>query len=442
MGYLKKICLLAFLALPLVACKPAGGVNADPTIPPKEETGQATDTAKPGTTDTGAEAAASAASTVKVEKISSAKDLETMKQKAAGGDIAAKASLAVYYYNQGEPLDLDLAVQNAKAAAEAGVVEGKYVLGAMLLYSQDDRAAQTGLKVTQEASEAGYAPATAILGKYYLMGRIVPRDENQARTLFAQAAEKNDAEGLYGMGMLYATGTTVAQDFKQATEFFRKSAEQGLGAAQMALATLYANGQGVERNLDEAVRWFTPPATAGNARAQTHLGILLVESQKDPAGGVKWLRKAADQKSAMAQFFLAQCYLSGAGVAKNEAEAFKLCKIAAEAGLPIAQGMLGMMYFNGLGTSKDPTQSAIWFKKAAEWGDSIAMYHLAGMYLEGLGVKKDLTEAYFWALLAEASEPIDETREMRAAIAQEASDQQRQAAERKAKAWQPKAMPM
>ena len=39
MGYLKKICLLAFLALPLVACKPAGGVNADPTIPPKEETG-------------------------------------------------------------------------------------------------------------------------------------------------------------------------------------------------------------------------------------------------------------------------------------------------------------------------------------------------------------------------------------------------------------------
>ena len=157
---------------------------------------------------------------------------------------------------------------------------------------------------------------------------------------------------------------------------------------------------------------------------------------------VKWLRKAASQNSVMAQFFLAQCYLSGVGVTQNQAEAFKLCSSAANAGLPIAQGMLGVMYFNGLGTAKDPSQSAPWFKKAAEWGDSVAMYHLAGMYFDGLGVKKDLTEAYFWALLAEATEPIDETRQMRAAIAKEVNDQQRQAAERKAKAWQPKAMPM
>ena len=438
MFYFKKFCFLALLALPLVACKTTGEVKTDPTTPPKAETEQAVQSAGATTPST----TANAPNNVKVERISSAQDLEGMKKKAAAGDVAAKASLAVYYYNHGEPIDVDLALQNGKDAAEAGVVEGKYVLGAILLYSKDDRAAQTGLKVVQEASEAGYAPATAILGKYYLMGRIVPRDENQARKLFAQAAEKNDPEGLYGMGMLYATGTTVSQDFKLAADFFRKSAEQNLGAAQMALATLYANGQGVERNVDEAVRWFTPPATAGNSRAQTNLGTLLIETEKDPAGGVKWLRKAASQNSVMAQFFLAQCYLSGVGVTQNHAEAFKLCSTAANAGLPIAQGMLGMMYFNGLGTDKDPAQSANWFKKAAEWGDSVAMYHLAGMYMEGLGVKKDLTEAYFWALIAEASEPIDETRQMREAIAKEVNDQQRQAAERKAKAWKPKAMPM
>ncbi len=426
-------CLSIFLITS--ACGTKEAVDSEPTAP----VGTAE---QPSVTSQNATQPAPVVMPGDVKPIKSQSELSDAEKHAASGDAAANASLALYYYNGGEPIDVDKAALYAKTAAEAGVVEGKYVLAELLLYHREDKAAATGLRMAQEASEAGYIPGVAALGKYYFMGRVVPRDENKARQLFEQAAAQNDPNGLYSLGMLYATGAGVQQNSAKAAEYFKKAADQGLGIAQFALATQYAKGEGVPQNIDEAIRLYQGPANAGNVRAQVNLATILLESNKNPAEGVAWLRKAANQGSALAKFFLADCLISGRGVAKNESEAFTFCKQAAESGLPIAQGFLGELYFQGIGTTRDLERAAHWFGQAATWGDTVAMFRLAGMYYEGMGVKKDINEAYYWAVLAEATEPVEETRGMRTGIGQQLSEQQRKAVERRAQDWKPKTMPM
>ncbi|MBQ4132218.1 MAG: sel1 repeat family protein, partial [Desulfovibrionaceae bacterium] len=194
------------------------------------------------------------------------------------------------------------------------------------------------------------------------------------------------------------------------------------------------------------IRLYQGPANAGNMRAQVNLATILLESGKDPSPGVGsnvgWLRRASDQGSALAKFFLAICLLEGRGAAKNEVEGFRYCKEAADAGFPRAQGLLGELYLSGTGTARNPEQAARWYREAAAWGDTVAMFRLAGMYYEGVGVNKDVSEAYYWAVLAEATEPVEETRGMRAGIGQQLNEQQRKAAERRAQDWKPKTMPL
>ncbi len=58
-------------------------------------------------------------------------------------------------------------------------------------------------------------------------------------------------------------------------------------------------------------------AYAGDVQAQVHLGVIYLTGDgvaKDDVEAVKWLRKAADQDSALAQRYLAEMYFKGAGL--------------------------------------------------------------------------------------------------------------------------------
>src|SRR6266496_825050 len=63
-----------------------------------------------------------------------------------------------------------------------------------------------------------------------------------------------------------------------------------------------------------------------------HLGV-----EEDQAQAVKWYRKAADQRYAVAQYNLGVCYSRGEGVARDEAEAVKWYRKAAEQNCVYAQ---------------------------------------------------------------------------------------------------------
>lgn len=80
----------------------------------------------------------------------------------------------------------------------------------------------------------------------------------------------------------------------------------------------------------------------------------------------KWVRKAADQGEARAQYFMGLMYIEGTGVIKDAVEAVKWYRKAADQGYANAQNSLGIAYKTGAGVIKDQAEGVRWFRKAAD----------------------------------------------------------------------------
>ena len=90
--------------------------------------------------------------------------------------------------------------------------------------------------------------------------------------------------------------------------------------------------------------------------------------EKNYTEGVRWLRKAAEQGHAKAQFSLGITYQRGLGVEENSSEAVKWWLKAAELGDAKAQFYAGHAYEEGFGIGKDVAEAMRWYRKAAEQG--------------------------------------------------------------------------
>src|ERR1700734_3133724 len=100
-----------------------------------------------------------------------------------------------------------------------------------------------------------------------------------------------------------------------------------------------------ERDFVLAVKLWHPLASAGDAQAQVGVAICLLYGsvgrgnliQTDYPAAIAWLRKAAAQNDANAQFQLGQCYEHGRGVPPSNARAVELMTRAAEHGHTFSQ---------------------------------------------------------------------------------------------------------
>ncbi len=116
------------------------------------------------------------------------------------------------------------------------------------------------------------------------------------------------------------------------------------------------------------------------------------------------LRTQAEKGDAEAFYDLGAALLVGnLGIAKDEVEAVKWLRKAAEQNLAEAQYNLGVCHLEGEGVPKDEMEAVKWFRKAAEQNYDQAQYNLGLCYAEGIGVTKDYVEAYKWWLLAAAA---------------------------------------
>jgi TPR repeat protein len=133
----------------------------------------------------------------------------------------------------------------------------------------------------------------------------------------------------------------------------------------------------------------------------------------------RWLRLAAAQDDAEAQFWLGTGYERGYFGAIDYREALKWLRKAAAQGLPDAQVCIGRMYQEGEGVPESNSLAANWFRKAADhfayfgdWpvgGVHEAESQLAYMHRDGRLPKYDL-QAYMWFAIVDSSldPPIDD----------------------------------
>jgi TPR repeat protein len=130
---------------------------------------------------------------------------------------------------------------------------------------------------------------------------------------------------------------------------------------------------------------FCRQAAAGSRRAMYQLGRAFAANRQTQEAVAAW-RKAADKGSTSAMVELGVLYGTGAGVAKDEAQARKLFERAAQAGNP--RGVSNLAALGGGGAAADPARSRELLAKAAETNPE-AQYQLGMMLAEGTGGEKD-----------------------------------------------------
>jgi TPR repeat protein len=127
-------------------------------------------------------------------------------------------------------------------------------------------------------------------------------------------------------------------------------------------------------------------AAGSSRRALYELGRAYAANRQLPDAIGAW-RKAADKGSTSAMVELGVLYGTGAGVAKDEAQARKLFERAAEAGNPRGVSNLAALSGTG-GAAQDPARARELLAKAAE-SNAEAQYQLGLMLADGTGGARD-----------------------------------------------------
>jgi TPR repeat protein len=184
----------------------------------------------------------------------------------------------------------------------------------------------------------------------------------------------------------------------------RKSTSRIIAAvvASAASVTVRAADAEVERAL-AAVR---ARAEAGEVVAQFSLGEMLYSGSTDTRQAVDWLRNAAAQGYAPAEFQVGQLYEFGFIVAQSDADALAWYRKAAEHGNAAGSRQVAEFYRRGRSVTASPSDAVRWYRLAAERDDLRAQYQLGQMLLDGIGVPRDNREAYLWFAVAARQTPL------------------------------------
>ncbi len=128
-------------------------------------------------------------------------------------------------------------------------------------------------------------------------------------------------------------------NYSQAIAIWRPLAAQGDADAAFNLGQAYRLGRGVPVDLSAAKTWLEKAALAGHLDAETTLGLLLFDSG-DRAGGIQWLKKAAERGEPRAMLVYGTALFNGDSVRSDPMMAYAYVSRAAAQGLEPAKSTL------------------------------------------------------------------------------------------------------
>jgi TPR repeat protein len=233
-------------------------------------------------------------------------------------------------------------------------------------------------------------------------------------TLVAFAA-KDGARALDGSGTNSPFATALMDNLTQPdleiSLMFRKVRDQVLAATDnkqephtygsLSGTPFYmastGEGSAVIANANRRVAWaslegdqevqLAALADQGDTRSMLGLAYMRLNSvdpRYAPSEAAEYLRRAAAEGSAEAQFELAQLYEKGLGVPQDAERALALYKQSAEQNFADALNDLGFIYFQGgLRVTRDPERALAYFEQAADMRHPQAMFNFAAMIDDG-----------------------------------------------------------
>ncbi|MDR0705316.1 MAG: sel1 repeat family protein, partial [Planctomycetaceae bacterium] len=297
-----------------------------------------------------------------------------------------------------------------RKAAEQGNSEAQKYLGNCYAkgigVDKDDAEAFKWFRKNYEQSPSDSVAIT--IGDCYVNGgNGINKDYEEAIKWYRQAADKGDVEAQYKIGICYSTGGFgIHKNYTEAIKRFRNTtAKQGLMltttypyriGSLYELGICYSNGIGVTKDITEAAKLFRKMIELEKERSQFSVKEFAYRNDsnvhKDYRKVTQWLRKAADQGNADAQYGYGWCLANGNGTSHDKQAAVESFRQAAKQGDVIAVVEIGDCYSTGgFGILQNCAEAVKWYREAANKGNAEAEYKLGICYLNGNGVDKDIT---------------------------------------------------
>jgi len=144
-----------------------------------------------------------------------------------------------------------------------------------------DRQMSEAVSAYRKAADKGSSAAMVELGSLLASGSAGPKDETEARTLFARAAQTGNARGAANLAALSAAGGGSA-DPAEARAMLAKAAETNSAEAQFQLGLMMANGVGGPKDDIAARGLFEKAAAQGHAGALDWMGSFAESGRGGP----------------------------------------------------------------------------------------------------------------------------------------------------------------
>ncbi len=230
-----------------------------------------------------------------------------------------------------------------------------------------------GLSALLRAAEMGSPEALTLVARRYEVGlggeqdvvraayyyvRAIRLDSPRAARLLADLLQQKDfflilksrvgagqPEALVVWSGLIALGFDHQLTDTQALQMLERAVTQNFPQGMVELGLCYNSGRWVKQNPKKAEDLWRRAARSGNREAELRLAINAVRgNKKNLAPAVATLAAAAKSGSVLAEFALAYCYETGAGVPRNWGEAARLYRSSGQRGSQDAYRALERMY--------------------------------------------------------------------------------------------------
>lgn len=219
-------------------------------------------------------------------------------------------------------------------------------------------------------------------------------------------ADAGDLESIYRMGRIYLNGDGIPKDERKAVELFQKSADSGNAKAYNDLAKCCLNGSGVNANKQKAIEYAKKSIDLGCTEAKVTLGDIYYEMAKDFRDGkgvtkdenkaISLFEQAGEYGNSKAYNSLAKCYLSGTGVTKNGQKSLEYATKSYEMGNKNACATIGTYYRIGEFIPEDHINGHKWDIIGAQAGNVLCQIRVGIDFQKGYGVSENKREACKW----------------------------------------------
>ena len=281
--------------------------------------------------------------------------------------------------------------------------EALYWLGLFLDQKDENKYRTEILSYFTKASDLGHQPAKLMLAMTLMEEEIAPENVPLVLQLLKETAKKNPL-AQDELGRIYMLGKIVPLNEELAFAYFKKGAKQNYPTAVADLAYCYLFGKGVKQSDQLAADNFLKAAKLGDPIAQIEIAKCLLKGKgidANPLEAASFLKKAAEQGLAEADYLLGCMYTNSSnGILAKPAQGFRLLKKAAASECKEAARLLGQLCFG-----KNPPrveEGLSWLKKAALLGDLQSQGLLGTLYMESKWIKPNPDEAIKWLEMAAA----------------------------------------